>query len=168
MMEKLRKSAERLSADLWEYRYALIGLALYYLFTKLLGMPFWPMRSITGFPCAGCGLTRAFLYLAGGKAMEAARMNPMAFPVLAFILYCAWYRYGKGTGIPILWPLLGVLVAGMLLFYAVRMYQHFPDRTPYVYTQGSLLEKRLPWYADWADGVMRSVRTMRRQGSCGF
>lgn len=168
MMEKLRKSAERLSADLWEYRYALIGLALYYLFTKLLGMPFCPMRALTGFPCAGCGLTRAFLYLAGGKITEAARMNPMAFPVLAFILYCAWYRYGKGRRIPKLWPLLGALVAGMLLFYAVRMYQCFPERAPYVYTQGSLLEKRLFWYADQADEIIRSARAMRRQSGRGF
>ena len=95
-------------------------------------------------------------------------MNPMAFPVLAFILYCAWYRYGKGRRIPKLWPLLGALVAGMLLFYAVRMYQCFPERAPYVYTQGSLLEKRLFWYADQADEIIRSAREMRRQSGRGF
>ena len=85
-MEKLRRSAERLITDLWEYRYALIGLALYYVFTRLLGVPFCPMRTLTGFPCAGCGLTRAFVDLAGGRITEAAGMNPMPFPVAALML----------------------------------------------------------------------------------
>ncbi len=160
-MEKLRRSAERLITDLWEYRYALIGLALYYVFTRLLGVPFCPMRTLTGFPCAGCGLTRAFVDLAGGRITEAAGMNPMAFPVAALMLYCAWFRYGKGMRIPGLWPLLGALVAGMLIFYGVRMYRFFPERVPYVYTKGSLLEKRLPWYEDWADEVIRSAGEMR-------
>lgn len=161
MMEKLRKSAERLLADLREYRYALIGTAIYYLVTKLFGVPFCPMRSLTGFPCAGCGLTRAFVYLAGGKFQEAAGMNPMAFPLLALILYSALCRYGRGSRIRGLRPLVAVLVALMLVFYGVRMYQYFPEREPYVYTRGSLLEKRLPWYEEWADGLVRAADMMR-------
>lgn len=152
-MEKLRDGVRRLWADLKEYRYALAGLAAYYLLTRLFGAPFCPMRSITGFPCAGCGLTRAFLHMAAGEFSEAARMNPMAFPVLAFFLYCGYFRYGKGTKIKGFGAVLGILVASMIAFFAVRMYLYFPDRAPYVYTWGSLLEKRLPWYTGWVQSL---------------
>ncbi len=42
-------------------------------------------RRLTGVPCPGCGLTRSFVYLAHGQALDAFRMNllgPFAFTAL--------------------------------------------------------------------------------------
>lgn len=38
-------------------------------------------KNITGFECAGCGLTRAFLFLAHGQLNSAIQQNPLVLPV---------------------------------------------------------------------------------------
>jgi hypothetical protein len=43
-------------------------------------------KNITGLACAGCGLTRACLYLGHGKIEEAAQMNPLVFPVVSLLI----------------------------------------------------------------------------------
>lgn len=43
-------------------------------------------RRITGYGCPGCGMTRAFVYMAHGQVLEAFRMNPVGPPFFAFIL----------------------------------------------------------------------------------
>ena len=153
-MEKLRKSAERLSADLWEYRYALIGLALYYVFTRLLGVPFCPMRTLTGFPCAGCGLTRAGMYLLRGNFSQAAALNPSIFAFALFLLYCGYFRYLEGTKVKGFSLALGVLVAVTLAVYIYRMYLYFPNKVPYVYYKRNLLAEIFPWYERLLNRVM--------------
>ena len=49
----------------------------------------------------------------------------------------------------------------MLVFYAVRMYQYFPDRVPYVYTKNNVLANRVPGYQDLMDKVIQIIRASR-------
>lgn len=45
-------------------------------------------RNITGLPCPGCGMTRAFLFLGHGDFYEAIRLNPnslLAFSIILFL-----------------------------------------------------------------------------------
>lgn len=44
-----------------------------------------PSRFLTGIPCPGCGMTRAFLALLRGDFAAAAHRNILAFPLFAFL-----------------------------------------------------------------------------------
>lgn len=52
------------------------------------------MRNLTGLPCPGCGLTRAFCAISHGQFGAAFGLNPFAF---------AWYA---GALVLLFWPLL--------------------------------------------------------------
>lgn len=50
-------------------------------------------RNVTGIPCPGCGMTRAFALLARGDWRAALAMHPLA-PLLAAELGLAWLAWG--------------------------------------------------------------------------
>ena len=60
-----------------------------------------PFHLITGIPCPGCGMTRAFLALAKGDLITAFHYNPFSL-LLATIIFLSvfgvdlrvWYRFG--------------------------------------------------------------------------
>lgn len=51
------------------------------------------MRRLSGLPCPGCGMTRAFAHLAKGEWSAAASDHLLAF-VIAAELGCAWLLWG--------------------------------------------------------------------------
>lgn len=161
-MKKLRKSIERIVTDLKEYGWAGIVFLVYYAIVHLIRASFCPMLNLTGIPCAGCGLTRAFLFLASGQVKRAAQINPMAFLIIVFLLYCGYFRYIKGTKIRGFKVVFGLLIAVMLVFYAVRMYLYFPDRVPYVYKRDNVLANRMPGYQSLIDKLLQIIRASRR------
>jgi hypothetical protein len=50
-------------------------------------------RRVSGVPCPGCGMTRAFAHLAKGEWREAARDHPLSF-LVAPELALAWLAWG--------------------------------------------------------------------------
>jgi len=49
-----------------------------------------PFRTISGIPCPGCGMTRAFLALAEGDFLGALRFNPLSVPLFAALVISAF------------------------------------------------------------------------------
>ncbi len=145
-MRKLKKIGNRIFADLKEYGWAVVVFFGYYILVHLFRAVFCPLIHLTGIPCAGCGLTRAFLHMIKGEFVEALYINPMAYLVVVFAVYCGFWRYIRGTRIRGFSVWFGVLIVIMLVFYLYRMYLYFPDRVPYVYTADNLLANRLPGY----------------------
>ncbi len=43
-------------------------------------------KNLTGVPCPGCGMTRAFLFLGHGQIPKAGTLNPLALPVAILLL----------------------------------------------------------------------------------
>lgn len=61
------------------------------------GPVFCLFRRVSGVACPGCGLTRAFGALAGGRLQEAMAFHPLA-PLLAVELVGAWLAWGVWIG----------------------------------------------------------------------
>jgi hypothetical protein len=62
-----------------------------------------PLRFLTGLPCAGCGMTRAFVALAHGRLTHALSFNllaPLLFAWLAGWWLLALVRLGQGRPMP--------------------------------------------------------------------
>ncbi|MGI6157524.1 MAG: DUF2752 domain-containing protein [Saccharofermentanales bacterium] len=106
--------------------------------------------SVIGIPCAGCGSTRAVLYLLQGNVKDALRMHPLIFltlillvavPIVAFL---KWLGKRKGKALlPTLSPrwyetCLIVIAATYLITYVVRMILYFPHTEPMTYNTHSL------------------------------
>ena len=75
-------------------------------FLPLLAAPSaCPFRALTGLPCASCGMTRAFVSLAHGRAAEAVAASPLGAALAAAAwLYAALDLLRAALGLP--WPAL--------------------------------------------------------------
>lgn len=70
------------------------------------GIVLCPFRALTGYPCPGCGMTRAFSAIAHGEVWRAVRYNPLS-PLLFLALIAVW----AGALATILsWPRVRTLV----------------------------------------------------------
>ena len=134
----------RIREDLWNHKEIILIFTVYYMIVHAVFHAFCPVVIITGFPCAGCGMTRAVFYLCTGRFVRSWQLNPMAFPVIMFIGYCMVCRYFLGKKIKGFKTGLVILGLGMLTAYIYRMYTVFPNRPPYTYTSGNFLEKSFP------------------------
>lgn len=67
-------------------------------------------------------------------------MNPMIVPVVAAFVYFAGNRYVLGRKARGMKGIIVGIAVAMIFSYGYRMYQYFPGRVPYVYTQGNMLE----------------------------
>lgn len=156
-----KKTGRRIREDAkWAFLTGIVFFVYYEIVHYFYGA-FCPMLVTTGFPCAGCGLTRAFLYLGSGQLERAMYMNPMALLVIVFALYCGYYRYIRLTTVKHFSLALGLLITVMLVFYGVRMYLYFPDRVPYVYTRRNVLAERFPGYQQLVDQLLNRIRESR-------
>ena len=143
---KIRKAAERVKRDIRQFWAVGVAFAIYSVIVRSVFGAFCPFLIVTGFPCAGCGLTRAGLHLLRGNFSQAAALNPSIFIVALFMLYCVYFRYLKGTKITGFSFVLGVLVVVTLVVYIYRMHLYFPNKVPYVYYKRNLLAEIFPWY----------------------
>ncbi|MBQ8597580.1 MAG: DUF2752 domain-containing protein [Lachnospiraceae bacterium] len=147
-MKKGKEILGRIFKDIKEYGWALAAFLVCYALIHVIFDAFCPLLVLTGIPCAGCGLTRAFLFLFSGQFARAMYMNPSVLLVLAFVLYFVLFRYVLGRKVKGLNVCLALLVAGMLIIYGYRMWMYFPDRVPYVYHENNILANRFPLYQD--------------------
>ena len=64
-----------LKKDLYQFRFAIIAIFLYFIFTQLLFETVCPFRILFHFPCPACGLTRASISLLCGNFIQAFQYN---------------------------------------------------------------------------------------------
>lgn len=152
---------KRIWKDIREYGWAAVVFVAYYVIIHLVKSAFCPLLQVTGLPCAGCGLTRAFLFIIRGEFARAFYIQPLSYPIVLFLLYCGFYRYIKGSRIRGFQPMFILLICVMLIFYIIRMYLYFPDRVPYVYQTDNTLASHFPFYNDWMNKGISALRSMR-------
>lgn len=97
-----------------------------------------PFYSITGIPCPGCGMTRAFLAAVRMDWRQALRWNPMVYPFALCCLYavvCFLAGWEKRARSLKLWGIAG---AGLLAVWLIRLPSIFMGHSLLAIRPGSL------------------------------
>ncbi len=102
---------------------------------------------LIGYPCPGCGLTRAFLCVVTFHFKEAFFYNPSIYPAAVIAIYFFICRYVLDTKPKYLTTMC--IAAGIIaiIIYIIRMYYMYPDVEPMTYYDNNLLQnilKKLP------------------------
>lgn len=137
----------RIWKDLKNFRTAILALMLYNIIIRSVFHAFCPQLILTGFPCAGCGMTRAVFCILTGQFARGMQLNPAA-PL--WILFLAWFfanRYLRGVYPKRTILLLGLVCAATFGIYLYRMLNFFPGDPPMAYYRNNILRR-----------VLRSVR----------
>ena len=107
---------------------AAIGVASI-LFSKISGRSICIFYNITGVPCPGCGMTRAFVHLFQGHIAEAFRYHPL-FPFVIFIPFI--FKSKKS-----LYPYLALAL--VLVVWIIRLKLMFPSVEPMTYMEDNFI-----------------------------
>lgn len=96
----------------------LLHLAGVELAARLPGAPLCAFHAVTGLPCPGCGMTRAFLALGRLDLRAAWAFNPLVFPLAALTALYAAGRVPRALRSDrVVYPAL----AGVLVFWTARL-----------------------------------------------
>lgn len=112
---------EQLKKDIKAYYKGGILVIIYIVVADLLLGKMCPMVLLTGFPCPACGLTRAGLYVMCFRFEDAWRMNPVIFPIGAFLIYFFLCRYVFQRPVSGWRWMLWMILIMLLVVYMVRM-----------------------------------------------
>ncbi len=116
----------RLKEDVYNLRFAFLGIFLYYAAVHVLFGLFCPVRIVVHMPCPGCGMTRAFFLALTGRWTEAWEMHPMIYGWMLFGALFLFERYFmEKKGMPFR-AFLVLLCLGTLFVYAYRLVYGFP------------------------------------------
>lgn len=139
MVEKLIYAGRKLKQDLFSLRFALLGIAAYFLFVHFAFGQFCPMLIFLHFPCPGCGMTRALFLALTGCWAAAWQLQPLVFGWIALGIWFVVERYFLETpGVHsvktcafrqrkvFLKVFLVLLLAGTLALYVWRVIHGFP------------------------------------------
>lgn len=100
-----------------------------------------PMVLLTGFPCPGCGLTRAGVLFFTGHFKESIQMHPIFLLIFTFFVIMLIFRYFIKKPFP--YFKFYVILIALIMFgvYLYGMACYFPFREPYVYYQDNYLHR---------------------------
>ena len=146
LLSGVKKIINRIKEDIRQYWIALIVVIALYVFMHIMFDAFCPSLVIMGLPCPGCGLTRSIIFFVTGQFTRSFYVHPLGGVLVTVALYCAFFRYIKGDKVPALKWIIAILLVIAIVLYIVRMVLYFPDRPPYTYHYGNLMEYIVPNY----------------------
>lgn len=139
----MSKTVRRILAHIRQNRVLWFSLAVFVAFAWSVTGTSCTIRSITGLPCPGCGLTRALLLFLHGDLAGAWGMHPLfwlAPPVLLLILYFSIRAPARLSGRRA--TLCWILTAGLfILVYLIRMVLFFPDTEPLTFNYQAFIPR---------------------------
>ena len=138
---KIKSILKRVVQDIRTYCIAIILFIGFNIVVRTVFHAFCPFLIITGFPCAGCGMTRAVFCFLTGQFERGMNLNPAApfWIVWIFLFVIDRYAYGKNSK----WikVLLGIIVSITMVIYLYRMLTQFPSYPPMTYYKNNILAK---------------------------
>ncbi|MBP3284384.1 MAG: DUF2752 domain-containing protein [Clostridia bacterium] len=114
MRKKFYEIFGKAKKDLYQIRFVLLILVLYGILTQTLFGTVCPFLILMGFPCPGCGLTRATFCLFTGNFAGAIELNWTVFLWLGLIVALLIERYIKPFPFRI-FPVGAMVVCGVTL-----------------------------------------------------
>lgn len=133
--------------DIKSAKWAVILIIAYFVILKRYLHSLCPLVILTGFPCPGCGLTRAafaVLHLDFARAWE---IHPFIFPIIILaVVFCAErYIFCRSEMKVSKWMAI-IIMTAMIVFYIWRMIFCFPDVEPMTYYYQNGLNRLLHFY----------------------
>lgn len=137
---------KRIAKDIKQYWIAIVLIAIYNIFVRVIFHAFCPSWIIIGLPCPGCGITRASFYLVLGQVDRAYRLNPSVFVWTPFIIYGVICRYILGVKVKYCNVFLIIVCISSILIHMYRMVYIFPSNPPLTYNYHCVMKKIFPDY----------------------
>ena len=132
--------------DVKRYIWVMIAFLIYNAVVMTVIGAFCPVEIMTGFPCPGCGMTRALLCVLTGQIAESARYNICVYLWIPIGLWFIWNRYIKGRKAKGIFVMMGAAGCVMLLWHGYRMAVHFPGEEPLVFFEDNMIGRIFPVY----------------------
>lgn len=129
-----------LREDIYGVRGVIIALALYFLFFRYILRSICPVVLVTGFPCPGCGMTRAWLQALRLDFAGAFRWHPLFWTLPLLVLLFLFCNRLPKKAVVAAAAILAVLFAGT---YIVRMVWLFPRTPPMTVNENAPLNRLL-------------------------
>lgn len=132
---------KRLAKDIKAFYPAVIAFGIYNFVVRKIFHAYCPFLILTGFPCAGCGMTRAIFFILTGRIKRGMALNPAA-PM--WILFLVWFfieRYFRGRTPKYTKVVLAVVVLVTVGIYVYRMVNFFPGSPPLVFYRNNIISR---------------------------
>lgn len=138
ILTQLKQAFIRLFYDIFSIRYFFIIIFIYAACTMVIFHQICPAALITGFPCPGCGITRAAFCILCGDFVSAWQINPCIYIWLCFTVLYFYFQYYKKnqTAANHLVLLTGSITIAV---YIYGMINYFPNHPPYVFNRHNLI-----------------------------
>ena len=120
----------RIKKDFVNNRVGILAFAGIFLLFFVLFDEVCITQILFGFPCPGCGLTRAGILLLKFRFLQAWHMHPFIYVWLFLVAYICYKRYIRGTKVKGVFPLVIGITVAMFAFYLYRMYRYYPQVEP--------------------------------------
>jgi hypothetical protein len=127
--------------------YFLIGIFLVVMYFIPSDRSLCIFRNVTGFPCPGCGLTRAGQHLLHFEFQKSFEFHPLFIPLALILTLYSLQLFGIDSKTRIIARLMAdkrfwvVTLCLFLTVYVIRMIILYPDVPPMVYDENSLVQK---------------------------
>lgn len=113
-----------------------------------------PIVLLTGFPCPGCGISRAFFKVLRGDLKSAMVMNPSIFLWLIWGLVFCYERYTRKRQNIVIGTLL-ITTALCFGLYIYRMKYFFPGELPLTFYYKSIFGQWIPYYHEFISSFLQ-------------
>ena len=139
MCKILTTISKRIVSDIRRNAAFLIIIISLWITLNLTFHHFCPLVMLCGFPCPGCGITRAVLAFLSLHPLKAFAYNP-TYPLWIGITIAAlWLRYVQGSSLKKLHLPLMLIALATLAVYIYRIIFLFPSNPPMTYVHDNLL-----------------------------
>lgn len=141
MLSKIKLVLSRVFIDIKKYWIFVVIFLAYHRFAIYIFGAYCPVVLLTGYPCPGCGMTRAAMEFIKGEWLVAYNLNLMVYLWVAFGIYFFVVRYVFNKEKKLTNILLIVLLVLQVLWYIYRMFTEFPGEPPMSYWNNNLINR---------------------------